>query len=279
MRRRLGRIVHVAYGLLVALFLMLPTLVVLPMSFNDSKSLRFPIKEYSTRWYQEFFTSERWLEALRNSLVVGISSTVLAVLLGTLAALALTRGLRRTGTLVSGLLLAPMIVPTIVVGLAMYFFALKLGLAGTYAGLIAAHTVLALPYVVVNVTSSLSTFDIRLERAARSLGAGPVSAFLRVTIPGILPGIGAGALFAFSLSFDEVVVSIFLTTAQLTTLPVAMWSGVTVAIDPTVAAISSLLVVVTMAIVIGMGVARALGTRLRRRRSAAWSKTFEGSQR
>src|SRR5690606_16979112 len=184
--------------------------------------------------------------------------TILSIVLGTAAALGLVRGRMPFKAAISGLVVAPLIVPYVIIGLSAYALALQLGLTETTLGFVLIHTAIAVPYVVINVTASLASFDRRLEQAALSLGAGPLSTFLRVTLPIIAPGIAAGAVFAFITSWDEVVISIFLSGPGMTTLPVRMWSGVRVQIDPTVAAVSTMLLLVTVAVFAAGGVSRLL---------------------
>ncbi|MEV4899650.1 ABC transporter permease, partial [Nonomuraea sp. NPDC055795] len=197
-----------------------------------------------------------WLDSALASLRVAVLVTVLSLVLGTAAALGMVRGRYRLRALVSGLVMAPVLVPYVIVGLAVYATFLELGLTQTTLGFVLVHTALAVPYVVITVSSSLVSFDRRLEQAAMSLGAGPVSTFARVTLPLIAPGLAGGAVFAFVTSFDEVVTGVFLSGPDLTTLPVRMWSGVRVQIDPTVAAVSTMLLLVTLAVFATAGLLR-----------------------
>lgn len=235
----------VSFAALVCLFLILPSLVVVPMSFNADALLRFPPHAYSTTWYAAYFADEAWQTATRNSLVIALSATVLATVLGTMAALGLVRGRVPARSLVVFCMLTPMIAPPIVAAVSMYRVFAALGLVGTLAGLVLAHTVLALPFVIINVAAMLQRMDWRAEQAARSLGASAVRAFALVTLPLIRPGILVGALFAFLTSFDEVVVALYLCGSKAVTLPVQMWSGLRFEINPVVAAVSSLLLLLS----------------------------------
>lgn len=236
---------------LVALILLVPTLMVIPMSFTSGTTFEFPPKGFSLRWYESFFSDPAWRDALLNSLWIGLLVMVIATVLGTASAYGLSRSRWRGRGVVRGLHMAPQIVPNIVVAVAIYAVFLRWGLTGTTLGFVLAHVCLALPFVLVAVTASLDGLDRRLEHAAASLGANPWQAFFRVTLPAIRPGVLSGAVFAFATSFDEVVVSLFLRSPELQTLPVQMFDAVTVEIDPTIAAASSLIVVVTtIAIVI-----------------------------
>jgi putative spermidine/putrescine transport system permease protein len=181
-------------------------------------------------------------------LVVGTSTTVLATALGTLAALGLVRGTFPGRAAVVALVVSPLIVPSVVVALGMYVVYVRIGLAGTLPGLVIAHTALALPFVVINVAASLRTLDDTAEMAARGLGAGPYYTFFHITLPLIMPGVIAGALFAFITSWDEVVVALFQSTPLLQTLPVVIWAQIKNDVDPTVAAASSVVSLVSLLI-------------------------------
>jgi putative spermidine/putrescine transport system permease protein len=256
--RLLSRAALVLLGALTGLLLILPALVVVPMSLSDSPYLTFPPEGFSTRWFQRFLEDPAWQASTMASLRVAVLVTILSIVLGTAAALGLVRGRMPFKAAISGLVVAPLIVPYVIIGLSAYALALQLGLTETTLGFVLIHTAIAVPYVVINVTASLASFDRRLEQAALSLGAGPLSTFLRVTLPIIAPGIAAGAVFAFITSWDEVVISIFLSGPGMTTLPVRMWSGVRVQIDPTVAAVSTMLLLVTVAVFAAGGVSRLL---------------------
>lgn len=230
----------IAFCSLVSLVLVAPTLVVIPLSFTSGDTFAFPPSDWSTRWYTNFFEDPEWYNALFLSLKVGLLVVVFATVLGTLAAFALTRGAGIWITPSRIILLAPIIVPGVIVAIAVYYVFLRWHLTQTTMGFVLAHTVHAVPLVIVAVSASLAGFDRGLERAAASLGAGPASTFLRVTLPGIAPGILTGALFAFLTSFDEAIVSLFLSGPGVRTLPVQMYSSITDAVDPTIAAASTM---------------------------------------
>jgi putative spermidine/putrescine transport system permease protein len=223
--------------------------------------LTFPPENFSLRWFENFFQDSGWQASTLASLRVAVLVTVLAVVLGTTAALGLVRGTVRFKAVVAGLIMAPLIVPYVIVGLAVYAVALELNLTQTTLGFVLVHCALAVPYVTVNVAAGLASYDERLEHAAMSLGANRVVTFIKVTLPMILPSLAAGALFAFITSWDEVVVSLFLSGPELTTLPVRMWSGVRVQIDPTVAAVSTMLLLLTISLFAIGGLARFLRNR------------------
>jgi putative spermidine/putrescine transport system permease protein len=243
--RQPRRILMAALGGLTVFYLLAPTLVIVPMSFTEARILSFPPEGFSLQWYARMFTDRQWSTAMLNSAEVAVLAAILATVLGTLAALALTRGRFPGRTLVNGLVLAPLIVPVVIIAIGMFSLYVRWKIAGSLFGLVLAHTALAVPFVVVSVSASLRTMDRNLELAAANLGADPRRTFTRITLPIILPGVLAGAIFAFITSWDEVVVAIFLTSARFRTLPVEMWEQVRQVVDPTVAAVATTLLVVT----------------------------------
>jgi len=245
---------------LICLFLVLPSLVVIPMSFNGSETLRFPPSNLSLIWYRAYFGRPAWTDATLHSFEIAVSVTVLATTIGTLAALGLVRGRVPFRRLVTILLLAPIVVPTIVSAVGMYGMLAPIGLVGTIPGVVVAHTVLALPFVIINVSAVLQRMDRQIEQAARSLGASSLRTFWLVTLPMISTGIAAGAVFAFITSFDEVVVALFISGVDAATLPVQMWSGLLFEINPIVASVSTMLIALSL-------VAMLMFASLRRRSS------------
>ncbi|MFH7322339.1 ABC transporter permease [Aeromicrobium sp. JJY06] len=243
-----------AFSILVAVWLVAPTLIVIPISFTDKASLVFPVTGWSTRWYENFFTNPTWVGSLVNSFRIAAVVAVVATVIGTAAAVALHRRAgARSNTPLQGLLMAPMIVPGIVLAVGVYAVFLRIGLTGTFLGFVLAHTVMALPFVVVAVGASLASFDNSLLAASASLGANPWTTFLRVTLPSIMPGVISGFLFAFIASFDEVILALFIQSPYLRTLPVKMFTSVTRDTDPTVAAASTLILCITsFMIVVGV---------------------------
>jgi putative spermidine/putrescine transport system permease protein len=227
---------------LVFFFLLAPLAAIVPLSFSAGSFLAYPMPGVSLRWYEEVLGSERWMTALRNSLVIGLAATFLATLLGTPAALALARARGTLSRLLMALILSPMIVPVVLTAVGLYFFLAPLGLVNTFASLILAHAVLGAPFVVVTVAATLEGFDPNLLRAASSLGAGPIAAFRRVTLPIIAPGVAAGALFAFATSFDEVVAVLLLAGPGQRTLTREMFSGLREDINPSILAAACLMV-------------------------------------
>ncbi|GAS89933.1 MULTISPECIES: ABC transporter permease [Mycobacteriaceae] len=238
----------------VALWLVAPSLIVVPLSFTDRPSFTFPPTGWSTRWYQAFFADPAWLAALQASLEVGVLVVIVATTFGTAAAVALSRtGLAgRQG--IRAFLLAPMVVPVIVVAVGLYALFLRLNLLGTLFGFVVAHSMLALPFVIVPVMASLQGFDRRLEDAAAICGANRWTTFRTVTLPLVAPGVLSGALFAFATSFDEVVLSLFIQNPYLQTLPVKMYASVTRDTDPTIAAAATLILVLTTCLTVVAGV-------------------------
>ncbi|VDC33601.1 ABC transporter permease [Pseudogemmobacter humi] len=239
-----------------AVMMILPNAVIIPASFNGENYITFPPTSLSTRWYETFLTDPVWRGATWNSLVVAVLTAMVATVLGTLAALGLMRLSVRARSLLVSLFLLPTIVPTIISAVALYGLLAQMGGRGGLLGIIIGHTIITLPFVVVNVVAALQQMDVRMEHAARSLGASPLRAFWHVTLPVIWPGIAAGAVFAFLCSFSEIVMSLFLSGAGSMTLPVQMWSGIRFEINPTVAAASSVFVVLSCAIVALMGFLR-----------------------
>ena len=247
---RIGRLVLWSVNAIVCLFLLAPILVVVVASFSRDAYLAFPPRGLSLRWYQEFLASRDFVNSLVLSVRLGAAATAIATVVGLLASLALTaRGFRGAGT-VRGLLTAPLTVPGIVIGIAMLIYFSRVGLGGSFVSLLAAHVVLVLPFVVLIVSSGLQAFDRSIEEAARSLGAGRVTAFVTVTLPLIKGSVLAAAVFAFITSFDEVVVTLFLAGPRMMTLPVRIFQYIEYNSDPLVAAVSTVLVVFTVAVVL-----------------------------
>lgn len=235
---------------IVAIWMAAPPLVVIPMSLSDQRSLTFPPSGYSFRWYEEFFQNPIWVNSIKASLLIAVLVMIISVVIGTMAAFAVVRGRFFGRSILELVGIAPLVVPVVVLGIGIYAMFLRWGLIGTIPGFVAAHCVLAVPYVIITVSSALRVMDSQLERAARVLGARPHRVFLRVTLPLIAPGMLAGGLFAFVTSFDEVVVSLFVVNPSLRTLPVEMYSSVTRDINPTIAAASTLILIVSTVLIL-----------------------------
>jgi putative spermidine/putrescine transport system permease protein len=264
----MGRLGTLLLGLvsgLIILFLLAPVAIVLVLSFSSAKFMRFPPPGFSLQWYEHFFATSAWTDAAATSLVVALAVTVLALLLGVPAAIGLVRGQFLGRRLVGALILSPIIVPGIIVAIGIYYAYAQYQMVGSPLALIVAHTCLAVPFVVITAATALSGVDPRLEQAARNLGASPVSAFAQVTLPLIRPGILAGAVFAFVTSFDELLVALFISGSTAVTLPRRMWDQIRFEIEPTIAAASTLLIVLTVALMLTAELLRRRAQRLRTR--------------
>jgi putative spermidine/putrescine transport system permease protein len=237
-------------------FLVLPMLAIVPLSFSKSSFLSYPIPGWSLQWYENLLRSEEWARAARNSFIVAPSATLIATVLGTLAALGLTRTDFPGKGLLMSVLISPMVVPVVVVGVGVYLFFAPLGLVDSYAGLILAHAALGAPFVVTTVSATLAGFDHNLARASLSLGASPLRTFFSVTLPIIAPGVISGALFAFATSFDEVVVTLFVAGPDQATLPRQMFTGIRENISPTIVALATLLMVFSTGLLLTLEVLR-----------------------
>jgi putative spermidine/putrescine transport system permease protein len=249
---RAARLLSGAVVTAVLLFLALPILVIVALSFSSASYLKFPPPGFSLRWYQSYLGSRDWLESTGLSLEIAVVVVVLSTVLGTFAALGLARLPPGPRAIAGGLILSPLIVPVIVVSIGVYYAYSRYGLVGSPLALMLAHTCLAVPFVVTSVGASLSRFDRQLERAALSLGATRWGTFRQVTLPLIRPGVLVGALFAFITSFDELVVALFLSGSGAVTLPRRMWDDLRFAIDPTIAAVSTLIFVLTAGLLLSV---------------------------
>ncbi|APF36782.1 MULTISPECIES: ABC transporter permease [Chelatococcus] len=256
------RALQIVFGSLVVAFLILPIIAILPLAFTSSVFLTYPIPSYSLRWFEELVTADVWRLSIVNSLIVGGGATLLSTVLGTLAALGLRGSALPLAGLLRTLFLLPMVVPAVVLGVGMQIFLVRLGLASTYPGVIIAHAVLCVPFVVVSVSAALQGIDPAVEKAAMSLGAPPITVFRRVTLPLAVPGVVSGAVFAFATSLDEVVITLFVAGPNQRTLARQMFSSIRENISPTVAAAALLLIVGTLCLA-------ALAALLRRREKPA----------
>lgn len=231
---------------LVLLFLVAPIVIIAVISFDASSVLVFPPSHWSSRWYERFLLSAEWRHSLWVSVQVALLTMVLATTIGFLAALALIRGRFRNKMVIYGLLLTPMIVPNIISAIAFYITFTKWGASGSIVGMALGHTVLALPIVVIILTSSLQSLDERYENAAFSLGAGHWYTMRRVTLPLAAPGLISAALFAFLASFDELLIALFLGGLHTETLTVRIWNSLSLQVEPTIAAVSTCLITVVI---------------------------------
>lgn len=240
--------------------LILPILVVMVISFSSASFLTFPPPGFSLRWYEKFFSDPNWMDAFRHSAVIAAASAVISVVLGASAAMGIVRSEIRGKSIIMLLLVSPVIVPPVVLGLSLYSLFLRFDLVGSIWGLASAHAIGGIPLVVIIVSAALQSVDRRLEQAAALHGASPLTVFRTVTLPAIAPGLAAATFFAFLHSFDELVLSLFLSSAQLKTLPLMLWADINYQLNPVLAVVSSLEVLL---VVIGLALAGPVLARTR----------------
>ncbi|MCZ4260536.1 ABC transporter permease [Limimaricola sp. G21655-S1] len=267
------KIWHYAYRIICGLiffFLIAPIIIIIPLSFNAENFFTFTPKMlaldpegYSLKHYRDFFTNPDWQVPLWNSLKIAPVATFISVALGTLAAIGLSQPHVPFRRAIMATLISPMIVPLIISAAGMYFFYSRIGLQGTYWGVVLAHAALGIPFVIITVTATLVGFDRSLTRAAANLGAGPVRTFFKVQMPLILPGVVSGGLFAFITSFDEVVVVLFVGSAGQKTLPWQMFTGLREQISPTILAAATVLISISVVLLVTLEVLRRRSERLR----------------
>lgn len=274
----------------VLAFLIIPVLIVIPLSFSAEPYFSFTTgmltlqpEAFSLRWYedilingtvgsnewgswawfQDIWNNAQWVRAMKNSFFIGIIATLLATTLGTIAALGLTSPYMPFRTLITSILISPMIVPLVITAAGAFFFLAEIGLVKTYTGIIITHAILGIPFVIITVTATLSGFDKNLIRASQSLGASWPTTFFRVIMPLILPGMISGALFAFITSFDEVVAVLFIADIEQRTIPRQMWSGIREQISPTILAVATILVVISVLLLTTLEVLRRRSEKMR----------------
>ena len=262
---RLARIALIAAATLVFFFLIAPILAIMPLSVNDSEFLTYPLRGLTTRWYEAVFASDKWRIAVVNSFLIGVPATLIATVLGTLAAIGLSSADFRGKAAITALLLSPLVVPIVIIAVGLYFFFAPFKLTQTYTGLIIAHAALGAPFPVVTVSAALASFDRNLARAAASLGASPVTVFRRVMLPLVAPGVAAGALFAFATSFDEVVTVLLLGAPHQRTIPREMFSGLRDSFNPTIAAVAVMLTLIAVLLLLVVELLRARSERMKQR--------------
>lgn len=267
---KLGARVLAGLAYLTLFFLILPILVIVPLSFNAEPffsftegMIRLDPDAYSLRWYRQMFADPNWMLAIRNSFLIGICATVIATVLGTLAAVGMTSRYMPFKNMITALMLSPMIVPLIIMAAGMFFFYTRYNIAGTFIGIIMAHAALGIPFVMISVTATLSGFDNALYQAGLSMGATPLRAFRDITLPLIRPGVISGALFAFVTSFDEVVIVIFLAGPGQRTIPRQMFAGLREQINPTILAVATLLILASVLFLVSLEMLRRRSDRLR----------------
>jgi len=239
-----------AFSVLIMIWLVAPTLVVMPMSFSDSQYLEFPPEVWSTRWYDHYFGSVEWMSATATSLTAAFLTMLLATPIGVLAAYGLHASEMRLGRFIFAILITPMIVPVILIAIGAFYVYVKLNILYTLTGLVLAHSMLALPLVLVVTASGLKSYDMNQEMAARSLGASRARAFLTVTLPQIRFSVITAALLSFLTSFDEVVVAMFISGGDNSTLTRSMFNALRDQIDPTIASISTIMILITSGLMI-----------------------------
>jgi putative spermidine/putrescine transport system permease protein len=261
-------LLSMAVTALAIVFLMCPLLVVVPISFGQSSLMEFPPSTYSLRWYRALVTNAQWGDAAATSIRVGLLVSLVSTCLATLTALGIARYTGRGKALLQALVLSPLIVPVIVIGVALYYLFSMLRMTGTVSALVVAHVLLTFPYGVVVIGAALERFDTRLEQAALGLGASPLRAFIRVTFPIIRPAIVVAALFAFLVSFDEVVMALLLSGPQTLTVPKQMWDGIRFDLSPVIAAVSTLLLLMSSVIVLVAELIRRRSMKGKQKRSA-----------
>ncbi len=275
----LGRTWYVSFRVIcgaILVFLITPILVIIPLSFNAEPYFTYPMPGFSLRWYEDFFVGEKsevWHLAIKNSIIIAVFATILATLLGTVAAVGLSNSRLPFKTFLMGLLISPMIVPLVITAVGMKFFYTTVGITPNQLSaineslhlvpIILAHAALGTPFVVITVTATLVSFDHSLTRASASLGADGIRTFFKVTVPLVMPGMISGALFAFITSFDEVVIVLFLAGAPEYTIPRQMFSGIREQISPTILAVATILVVLSIMLLTTLEMLRRRNERMR----------------
>ena len=245
-------------------FLTLPIIIVVPMSFSSAGTLIFPPPGFSLRWYQSFFADPRWLQAALNSVLIASAASLIAMLLGTIAAYGLVRGTFPGKRLIEANFIAPLVVPPVVKAVALYIAYAKLGLIGSFVGLILAHAILGVPYVVLLMSVAIRSFDQRIEQVAASLGATFPTILRRVLLPNLAPSAFAAWIMAFIVSFDEIIITFFV-FGRRETIPKRMFTSLEQKVDPTITAIATMLVVVSVVTLIAVALLLRRGGVLRRR--------------
>jgi ABC-type spermidine/putrescine transport system permease subunit II len=246
----------------ILILLNLPILIVIILSFNEGRFMSFPPKGLSLQWYDAYFNSARWKLATFNSFRLAIVTVLVGTPIGVLASFALVRGRFPGRQLLMTLVSAPLLLPGIIIAIAMYFFFARIGLIGSFWSMVLAHVTVTVPIIIISVNASLSTLDPNLDLAAAGLGAGRWQVFWHVQRPLIQPGILTGAVFAFLMSFDELPIALFISGTLGETLPARMWSSLTDEMDPTIAVVSTLLIVVSTGLSIaGLYLQQRLATR------------------
>lgn len=245
------------FYIFVVVFLFFPILIVVPISFSNGRFMSFPPEELGLRWYREYFGDPVWMSATLRSLRVALGASLLSTIIGTLVVVGMGQKRDRLSSALTAIFTAPAIIPNVIIALGIFILAIRLGASDNEFTLIAAHAAIGLPFVVLVVGSAYRQIDPTLERAARIMGAGPLQAFFAATVPALAPAIVSAAIFAFFVSFDELIISLFLMSSA-ETLPMRIWNDLRFEINPTIAAISVLFVLITT---LAMSVAELLRRR------------------
>ena len=245
-----GKILLGCFVATVLFFLMIPTLMTIPMSISNTKFLVFPPKGFTLKWFNQFLTQAEWSAPVLLSLELAVLSSFVSLLLGFMASLALVRGVIPGRRILQVFFISPMMVPVIIISVSVYGLFAKLHLIGTIPGLVLGHTILCVPFVILVITANLQRFDMSLEMAARNLGANAIKTFFYITIPLIKQGIAAAGIFCFIISLDELVLAMFLIGTKRLTLPIKMFSQIHFRLDPVVAAASTVFVLASVAITV-----------------------------
>ena len=232
--------------ILILLFILIPVFILIPLSFTSVNYFKFPIPGFSMKWYQDFFQNKEWIECFFRSLGVACLTAILAVIIGTIASMAVTRINFKYKKIFMALMVAPMVIPVVIIGIALYNFYAPLKLNNTILGLVLSHTLLAIPIVFITLTAGLKGVDSNIELAAAGLGSRPFGVFFKIILPQIKPSMFSASLFAFITSLDEVTVTIFLSGTKTKTLPIAMWESMRNNITPTIASVSTILILGTI---------------------------------
>lgn len=267
MATRFRTVLMYGFTCLLLVFMLAPLLIIFPMALTSGNTLQFPTPGLSFRWFVELVEDDRWISALKVSLIIGVASTFLSLLLGIPAALALAWADFPGKKIVWGIIAMPLVLPVVIVGVGTYFFFSQIGMVGNRWAIVAVHAAMAVPVVISTVAASLTTFDRTLLRASASLGAGVWRTFFRVLLPLISPGVVTGGIIAFIISFDEVVVASFLSVGADRTLPRMIFSGVRESISPAIASVAVLLMLFSASLLAVLGLIQTRAQRLARRKS------------
>lgn len=246
---KISKLLIGSFSILILFFLILPIIIVIPMSFSDSTSLQFPPSGFSFRWYLQVFTDSAWLSAIKTSFTLAIISSITALLIGSLASYALVRHTIKGKQLLQSNFIAPLIIPSVILSVALYFSLASIGLLGSFFGLYLSHTILGIPYVVLIMSVAIANFDQDIEQAAFTLGASWPTMFIKIMLPNLLPSALAAWIFAFVTSFDEVVVTKFI-AGSYNTVPKKMFNELILQVNPAITALATVLISISLVLII-----------------------------